>query len=116
MPSSFEVGGGEEGQTQVDEAWEREYQLRIVQAAVEHVKREVESTRPKAWACYEQHVLNGKPAADVGRELGFTANNVYVQASRIQKRVRTICLTEYEEYVGGQEADDEEDSAGGDDA
>jgi RNA polymerase sigma-70 factor (ECF subfamily) len=114
MPSSFEVGGGEDGQANVDEAWEREYQSRILQAAVEQVRREVEPTRPNAWACYEKHVLQGKPAADVGRELGMTANNVYVTASRIQKRVRTICLTEYEEDMGG--GSDDNDEAGGDES
>ena len=43
--------------------------------------------RPRTWACFEQHVLRGRPGAEVAAELGLTANTVTVNASRVLARL-----------------------------
>jgi hypothetical protein len=45
------------------------------------------TTRPKTWQCFEQHVLQHRPAADVARDLGTTVNAVYLNSMRVMKRV-----------------------------
>lgn len=53
--------------------------------------------QPKTWYCFEQHVLRGRPGADLAQELGITANAVCVNAGRILDRVRTLCADYMEE-------------------
>jgi RNA polymerase sigma-70 factor (ECF subfamily) len=44
--------------------------------------------RPATWkACWEQ-VVEGRPPAEVARELGLTLNAVYVARSRVLRRLR----------------------------
>ena len=45
-----------------------------------------------AWTCFERHVIERRPAKQVGLELGLSANAVYVNASRVLDRVRTQCI------------------------
>ena len=47
---------------------------------------------PLAWTCFERHVMERQPAKEVGHELGLSANAVYVNASRVLDRVRTLCM------------------------
>ncbi len=58
--------------------------------------RSLERTRGRssalAWACFERHVMEQQPARDVGQHLGLSANAVYVNASRVLDRVRTLCI------------------------
>jgi hypothetical protein len=56
-------------------------------------------TRDVAWACFEQHVLRGRPGAEVAVELDLTTNTLYVNASRVLKKVREQCA-EYLEELG----------------
>jgi RNA polymerase sigma factor (sigma-70 family) len=44
-----------------------------------------------AWSCFEQRVLRGRPALAIADELGISTDNVYVQSSRVMKRVRSQC-------------------------
>jgi len=45
-----------------------------------------------AWTCFEQHVIDRQSAREVGQQLGLSANAVYVSASRVLDRVRTLCI------------------------
>ncbi len=47
---------------------------------------------PKSWTCFERHVIERQAARDVGLDLGLSANAVYVSASRVLDRVRTLCI------------------------
>ncbi len=71
-----------------DAEWETAYQQRIMNHALDQVRG---ATQPKTWTCFEQHILRGRSSAEVGAELGLTANSVNVNASRVLARVRQLC-------------------------
>ena len=79
-----------------DAEWVAAHHKRVLDFVLSRVRTE---TQPKTWACFEQHVLQGRPSAAVGTELGLTANAVYVNASRVLARVRQSC-EEYMEELG----------------
>ena len=66
----------------------------VEQRSVLH--RSLELARRKssaqAWTCFERHVIERRAAKQVGLELGLSANAVYVNASRVLDRVRTLCI------------------------
>jgi RNA polymerase sigma-70 factor (ECF subfamily) len=78
--------------------WDRAYQQRIMDHVLGQVR---ESTQAKTWACFEQHLIEGRPSAEVGAELGLTANSVNVNASRVLARVRQLCEY-YREELGDE--------------
>lgn len=64
---------------------EAEQADRLARRALQIMQSDFE---PATWkACWETAV-EGRPAADVGRELGMTAAAVYVARSRVLRRVR----------------------------
>jgi RNA polymerase sigma-70 factor (ECF subfamily) len=70
---------------QADEVEEAEYREQVTIRALELMRREF---RQSTWqACWE-HVVNGRPAAEVARELGMSVNAVYVARSRVLRRLR----------------------------
>lgn len=79
-----------------DPEWDTLHHRRILQFATEQVRAD---TAAKTWACFEEHVLKGRPGAEVGPQLGLSANNVYVNASRVLARIRARCAT-YREDLG----------------
>ena len=60
--------------------------LRVLDRALAEVR---EATSPATWACFEEQVLRGRPAAELAAELGVSRNAVYVNACRVRARVRT---------------------------
>jgi RNA polymerase sigma-70 factor (ECF subfamily) len=73
------------GPDQADEVEAAEYRQYLVCRALALMRREF---RPATWqACWE-HAVNGRPAAEVARELGLTVNAVYVARSRVLRRLR----------------------------
>ncbi len=65
-----------------EEAEHREY---LVRRALELMRREFQQS---TWmACWEQ-VVNGRPGAEVARELGMSVNAAYLARSRVLRRVR----------------------------
>ncbi len=68
-----------------DAFWEIEYRRRLISRALEVMKTDF---RPTTWkACWE-HVVEGRPAAEVARELGITAGAVYAARIRVLDRLR----------------------------
>lgn len=45
----------------------------------------------RTWACFEQHVLKGRTSAAVAAELEISTNAVFVNSSRVLKKVREAC-------------------------
>ena len=76
---------------ELEEEWETACRQRVMEFSLVRIRDE---TRSKSWSCFEQHILKGRPAADVATELGLSAGAVYVNASRVLARVRRKC-TEY---------------------
>jgi hypothetical protein len=64
-------------------------------------------SRPASWACFERHVLQRRPSAEVAGALGLTTNAVNINCSRILDRVRKLCAEYLEEP-----ADDLDDLSG----
>jgi RNA polymerase sigma-70 factor (ECF subfamily) len=79
-----------------DEEWITAYRKRVMAFAIERVR---EQSQPKSWTCFEQHVLQGRPSAEIAAELGLTPNAVNVNASRMLARVRQVCAEYMEELA-----------------
>jgi RNA polymerase sigma-70 factor (ECF subfamily) len=68
-----------------DELAEAEYRQQLVSRALQLMQVEFP---PKMWkACWE-HVVAGRPVAEVAAELGISEGTVYVAKSRIMSRLR----------------------------
>lgn len=76
--------------------WIAMHRQRTLQYAMERVR---DATAAKTWQCFEQHVLHGRPGAEVGADVGLPANSVYVNASRVLERIREQCAA-YREDLG----------------
>lgn len=75
--------------------FETAHRQRVIEFWLGRLKTE---TQPTTWACFEQHIHQGRPAAAVAQELGLTPNAVYVNASRVLNRLRRQC-TEFDEEL-----------------
>jgi len=85
-----------------DEAiWRKLFQRRVLDCALQKVRAK---TNDRAWACFESHLLEGRPAALVAAELGMTDNAVCVAASRVLAQVRVVCAQSMGEL--GDDRDD----------
>jgi RNA polymerase sigma-70 factor (ECF subfamily) len=65
--------------------WEREHRKQLTARALAVMKVDFEETTWKA--CWE-HVVIGRPAAEVAAELGISRNAVYVAKCRVLRRLR----------------------------
>ncbi|MDY3553729.1 sigma-70 family RNA polymerase sigma factor [Gemmata sp. JC717] len=59
----------------------------LLRRAMELVRAEFE---PRSWDAFWRAAVEGHPAADIARELGMTANAVYIARSRILNRLREL--------------------------
>lgn len=64
---------------------EKEYRRHLVRRALQLMQVDFEPTTWKA--CWE-HIVSGRSAAEVGRELGITEGAVYVAKYRVLRRLR----------------------------
>ena len=72
-----------------DPFWEKEYRQLLVRRALDLMRSDFE---PATWqACWE-HVVSGRSAAEVGRQLGLSEGAVYVAKSRVLRRLREELL------------------------
>jgi RNA polymerase sigma-70 factor (ECF subfamily) len=88
-----------------DAAREREWKQNVVETIVQRVRKEF-ADRPTLWTCFEQTLIQRRPAKEVAAELGIDkVNNVYVYAHRVLQRVRAL-RAEYdsEDVLGDAEA------------
>jgi RNA polymerase sigma-70 factor (ECF subfamily) len=74
--------------------WTITYHRRVLEFALERVRAR---TRPETWACFEEHLLRGRPGAIVAADLGCTTNALFVNASRVLQKVREQCADYLEE-------------------
>ena len=73
----------EEGGPDAD--WEKEYQRRLTDRAMQLVEGEFQ---PATWKAFWQTAVDGQPAAEVGAGLGMSPGAVYVAKSRVLARLR----------------------------
>ena len=83
-----------------DPEWGNLHRRRVLAFALERVRAR---SRPATWACFDRHLLQGRPAAEVAGELGLSANAVNVNSSRILDRLRRFCAEYLEELADGVE-------------
>lgn len=68
-----------------EQKWEAEYHQHVVKKALEIMQAEFE---PATWkACWEM-VVEGRPAAAIGPELGLSENAVYLAKGRVLRRLK----------------------------
>lgn len=70
--------------------WDREHDEHVAGALMRRVQGDF---APATWQAFRRHVLEGRSATDVARELGLSLNSVLLAKSRVLKRLR-------EELVG----------------
>lgn len=70
---------------EMDEAWEREWRKRRLEAAMEKARLKV---KPQTWEAFELAVLSGLPPETVAAKLRTSVGQVYVSKSRVIKRLR----------------------------
>ena len=64
---------------------ESEYRRQLVRRALELVRPDFAAA---TWTAFSRFVLDGRPAPEVARELGVSANAVYLARNRVLTRVR----------------------------
>src|SRR5262249_356455 len=96
-PGAGEAEDGPEPETD----WVVMHRRRVLEFAKAQVRAR---SHPRTWACFERHVLQGRPSREVAAELGLTANAVDVNASRVLARLRTYCRTYLEGLTDGDDA------------
>ncbi len=64
--------------------WEEEYRQQLFHVAAERIR---DRFAPATWQAFWQTAVEGKSAADVGRELGMSVGAVYVARSRVLARL-----------------------------
>jgi len=75
--------------------WRREFRRQVAAEATVRVRADCQ---PKAWRCFEQRLIRGRPAKQVARELDLKPDTVYVYASQVLARVREACRELGEEF------------------
>jgi RNA polymerase sigma-70 factor (ECF subfamily) len=88
-----------------DVEWRALHRQRVLAYALERARAR---SRPATWACFERHLLQGRPSAAVAEELNVSDNAVNLNSSRVLARVRAFCS----EYLEGL-ADDVDPLPGG---
>jgi RNA polymerase sigma-70 factor (ECF subfamily) len=73
------------GEDPAEALWEAEYQQHLLARALRVMKADFQPTTWKA--CWE-HVVCGRPAAEVAAELGISCASVYSAKSRVLRRLR----------------------------
>jgi RNA polymerase sigma-70 factor (ECF subfamily) len=81
-----------------DPDWGPMHRRRVLAFAMERVRAR---TRPATWACFEEHVVQKKPSAQVAHALGLSTNAVDVNCSRVLDRIRRFCSEHLEELADG---------------
>ena len=66
--------------------WNDEHDQEVLRRVIEIVREEV---NPTHWQAFQAHVLDGKSADQVSRDLGITINMVHLAKSRITKRMQS---------------------------
>jgi RNA polymerase sigma-70 factor (ECF subfamily) len=78
------------------EEWVKLHRERILEHALNSVRAR---TSGSVWTCFEERLLRNRPAAEIASELKIDPGAVYVNASRVLKKVRALCR-EFDEDWG----------------
>jgi RNA polymerase sigma-70 factor (ECF subfamily) len=70
---------------ELDDQWEQEHQKQLMATAVENMKPQIEL---KTWTAFQLTAIDGRSAADAGKQLDMKAGAVYVARSRVTAKLR----------------------------
>lgn len=93
-------GDGEWGEHDVDEAYEREWRLDLLDQALTLLRRE---SNIDAFQAFDLSARKGCPAAEVAAHLNMNVNAVYVAKHRMLKRLGEIARELEKEQNGGRD-------------
>ncbi|MEM6472557.1 MAG: RNA polymerase sigma factor [Planctomycetota bacterium] len=69
------------------DVWDREYQRRVFQWAVEKVQPEF---KPTTWNAFRMVSIESRSASDAASELGLSIGAIYIAKSRVTSRLRAV--------------------------
>jgi RNA polymerase sigma-70 factor (ECF subfamily) len=75
----------EQADSELSRRWDEEHDRHVMARLLEMIRPEF---TPPTWQAFERSALQGRPAAEVGAELGLTANAVCIARSRVLRRLR----------------------------
>jgi RNA polymerase sigma-70 factor (ECF subfamily) len=75
----------EDSNSELSRRWDAEHDQYVISRLLEMIKAEF---TPTTWQAFERSALQNRPAAEVGAELGMTANAVWIAHSRVMRRLR----------------------------
>lgn len=78
-----------------DSQWTELFMQQVFKAASDQIRQEVED---KTWRSFERTWIDGVPAAEVAEELGLPVHTVYVNKSRVLKRMESEFLMLSDDY------------------
>lgn len=79
-----------------DSDWIALYASRIFEAACQRVR---DQSEPATWGCFEATWINRKPAAEVAAAMNVPVHTVYVNKSRVLKRLEAEVLLLADEFL-----------------
>jgi RNA polymerase sigma-70 factor (ECF subfamily) len=65
--------------------WDEEHDRHVLSRLLELIEPEF---KPATWRAFRGHVIEGRPAEEVARELNLSANAVFIAKSRVMHRLR----------------------------
>ena len=74
---------------QLTDLWEEQRRQAILEQAISELYQSTKLNE-RTIRAFERYVLQERPAADVARELGLTAHDVYMAKNRVAERLRII--------------------------
>jgi RNA polymerase sigma factor (sigma-70 family) len=75
----------EQADSELSRRWDEEHDRHVMARLLEIIRPEF---TPPTWQAFERSALQGRPAEEVGAELGLTANAVCIARSRVLRRLR----------------------------
>lgn len=85
--------------TDSDPQWTELFMQQVFKAAKEKVQADVEE---KTWSCFQKIWVENRPATEVAEQLQIPIHSVYVNKSRVLKRLETEFLMLSDEYPFSQ--------------
>lgn len=75
----------EDPNSQLSQFWNHEHDRQVMRKLLEDLKSEFEL---RTWQAFDLFALQARPAAEVAKELGISANAVFIAKSRVLARLR----------------------------
>jgi RNA polymerase sigma factor (sigma-70 family) len=76
---------GYAGTDAIADLTEAEYRSYLMRRSLRVIQTDFPET---TWRAFWQHVVEGRPASEVAKEMGITANTIYLARGRVLKRLR----------------------------